>query len=229
MSAVRTSLRHDWRREEVLELFALPFTELLYRAATVHRERFDPAQVQVSTLLSVKTGGCPEDCSYCPQAARYHTGVDATKLMSTEAVLEKAKQAKAAGRLLSELMLEACAGAERPHALLPIPLHRARLRQRGYDQALELARPIARVLGSPLRPDLLRRARNTAPQSRQLHASERHRNLRGAFTATAAAMPAHVALVDDVMTTGATLRAAAEALRQAGVERIDAWVCAHVP
>ena len=97
MSAVRTSLRHDWRREEVLELFALPFTELLYRAATVHRERFDPAQVQVSTLLSVKTGGCPEDCSYCPQAARYHTGVDATKLMSTEAVLEKAKQAKAAG------------------------------------------------------------------------------------------------------------------------------------
>ena len=135
----------------------------------------------------------------------------------------------AAGRLLSELMLEACAGAERPHALLPIPLHRARLRQRGYDQALELARPIARVLGIPLRPDLLHRARNTAPQSRQLHAGERHRNLRGAFTATAAAMPAHVALVDDVMTTGATLRAAAEALRQAGVERIDAWVCAHVP
>ena len=92
-----TPLRHDWQREEVLALLALPFTELLFRAASVHREHFDPTQVQVSTLLSVKTGGCPEDCSYCPQAARYHTGVDATKLMSTEAVLEKAKQAKAAG------------------------------------------------------------------------------------------------------------------------------------
>src|SRR5690606_1746909 len=97
MSAVRTVLRHDWRREEVLELFALPLPELLYRAASVHRERFDPAQVQVSTLLSVKTGGCPEDCSYCPQAARYHTGVDATKLMETEDVVAKARQAKAAG------------------------------------------------------------------------------------------------------------------------------------
>ena len=92
-----SALRHDWSREEVLALFALPFTELLHRAASVHREHFDPAEVQVSTLLSVKTGGCPEDCGYCPQAARYHTGVEATKLMSTEAVVEKAKQAKAAG------------------------------------------------------------------------------------------------------------------------------------
>jgi len=91
------ALRHDWTRAEILALFALPFTELLFRAAAVHRRHFDPAQVQVSTLLSVKTGGCPEDCGYCPQAARYHTGVDATKLMGTEAVLEKARQAKAAG------------------------------------------------------------------------------------------------------------------------------------
>ena len=91
------SLRHDWTREEVLALLDLPFTELLYRAGTVHREHFDPTRVQVSTLLSVKTGGCPEDCGYCPQAARYHTGVDATKLMETEAVVEKARQAKAAG------------------------------------------------------------------------------------------------------------------------------------
>ena len=90
-------LRHDWGRDEVLALFALPFTELLFRAATVHRQHFDPSQVQVSTLLSVKTGGCPEDCGYCPQAARYHTGVDATKLMGTGEVLEKARQAKAAG------------------------------------------------------------------------------------------------------------------------------------
>ena len=98
MSAIsQAPLRHDWNRDEVLALFALPLPELLYRAAGVHRQHFDPAEVQVSTLLSVKTGGCPEDCSYCPQAARYHTGVDPTKLMSTEDVLEKARLAKAAG------------------------------------------------------------------------------------------------------------------------------------
>jgi len=90
-------LRHDWGRDEVLALFALPFPELLHRAASTHRAHFDPTEVQVSTLLSVKTGGCPEDCGYCPQAARYHTGVEATKLMATEDVVAKAKQAKAAG------------------------------------------------------------------------------------------------------------------------------------
>jgi biotin synthase len=90
-------LRNDWQRAEIEALLALPFTELLHRAASVHRQHFDPAEVQVSTLLSVKTGGCPEDCAYCPQAQRYHTGVEASKLMSTEAVLEKARQAKAAG------------------------------------------------------------------------------------------------------------------------------------
>lgn len=90
-------IRHDWSRAEVEALFALPFPELVHRAACVHRQFFDPTQVQVSTLLSVKTGGCPEDCGYCPQAARYHTGVQATKLMDVEAVLEKARQAKAAG------------------------------------------------------------------------------------------------------------------------------------
>ena len=95
--AMPAVIRHDWTREQVLALFDLPFPELVFRAATVHREHFDPAEVQVSTLLSVKTGGCPEDCAYCPQAARYNTGVDATKLMDTESVLEKARAAKAAG------------------------------------------------------------------------------------------------------------------------------------
>ena len=90
-------VRHDWSRTEVEALFALPLTELLYLAGSAHRQHFDPTEVQVSTLLSVKTGGCPEDCSYCPQAARYHTGVDATKLMETEDVVAKARQAKAAG------------------------------------------------------------------------------------------------------------------------------------
>ena len=95
--AVAFPVRHDWSRADVEALFALPFTELLHRAGSAHRLHFDPAEVQVSTLLSVKTGGCPEDCGYCPQAARYHTGVEATKLMATEAVVERARQAKAAG------------------------------------------------------------------------------------------------------------------------------------
>ena len=135
----------------------------------------------------------------------------------------------AAGRLLSQLMGDAFADASRPDAIVPVPLHAARLRRRGYDQALELARPLARTLRIPLRDDLLRRQRATAPQSR-LDAAARRRNLRGAFTVRGAGgLPAHVALFDDVMTTGATLHAAALALRRAGVARVDAWACARVP
>jgi biotin synthase len=91
------TIRHDWTRDEVGALFALPFNELLHRAHSTHREYHDPNAVQVSTLLSIKTGGCPEDCAYCPQAARYDTGVQAQKLMSVEAVLERAQAAKDAG------------------------------------------------------------------------------------------------------------------------------------
>ena len=89
--------RHNWTRAEVRALFALPFTELVFHAAAVHRAHFDPAEVQISTLLSIKTGGCPEDCAYCPQSARYDTGVQAEKLMSLDAVLAEARAAKAAG------------------------------------------------------------------------------------------------------------------------------------
>ncbi len=90
-------LRHDWSLEQTLTLFALPFPELMHRAAEVHRQHFDPRQVQVSTLLSIKTGGCPEDCAYCPQSARYNTGLKAHKLLTVEEVTEKARQAKQAG------------------------------------------------------------------------------------------------------------------------------------
>ena len=86
--------RHDWTRADVRELFALPFPELMFRAAHTHRENFDPAEVQISTLLSIKTGGCPEDCAYCPQAARYDTGVKAEKLMGLDAVLGEARAAR---------------------------------------------------------------------------------------------------------------------------------------
>jgi biotin synthase len=89
--------RHDWTREEVRALFVLPFPELMFRAGSVHRENFDPSEVQISTLLSIKTGGCPEDCAYCPQAAQYDTGVKAEKLMSLDAVLTEARAAKAGG------------------------------------------------------------------------------------------------------------------------------------
>jgi biotin synthase len=92
-----SAIRHDWTREEVVALLDLPFAELLHRAHTTHRAYHDPNAVQVSTLLSIKTGGCPEDCAYCPQAARYSTGVKAEKLMPLDAVVARAKQAKAAG------------------------------------------------------------------------------------------------------------------------------------
>lgn len=89
--------RHDWTIEEVQALLEQPFNELLFQAQTIHRQHFDPNEVQVSTLLSIKTGACPEDCKYCPQSARYDTGLEKERLMEVEAVIEKAKAAKAAG------------------------------------------------------------------------------------------------------------------------------------
>src|SRR5712692_6106762 len=91
------AVRHDWTRAEVRALFELTFPELIFRAQTIHRVHFDPCEVQISTLLSIKTGGCPEDCAYCPQSVHYQTGVKAEKLMSLDAVLAEARTAKAAG------------------------------------------------------------------------------------------------------------------------------------
>jgi biotin synthase len=90
-------IRHDWTLPEVRALHDLPLLELIHRAQTVHREHFGDNKVQLCSLLSVKTGGCPEDCSYCPQAARYHTGVEAEPLMETSEVLASAAQAREAG------------------------------------------------------------------------------------------------------------------------------------
>lgn len=95
--ALHDTPRSDWTRAEIAALFALPFPELMFRAASVHRAHFDPTQVQTSTLLSVKTGGCPEDCGYCGQSSKYETGVKASKLMAVDAVLAQARAAKAAG------------------------------------------------------------------------------------------------------------------------------------
>ena len=89
--------RHDWTREEIAVLFELPFPELIYLAATVHRRWFDPAEVQLSQLLSIKTGGCAENCGYCSQSAHFDTGLKATRLMEPDAVLAEAARAKAGG------------------------------------------------------------------------------------------------------------------------------------
>jgi biotin synthase len=90
-------VRNDWTREDIAALFALPFTELMFRAQQVHRARFDPTEVQVSTLLSIKTGGCPEDCAYCPQSLHHDTGVAAGKLMSRDEVMAAARAAADTG------------------------------------------------------------------------------------------------------------------------------------
>ncbi len=94
---VSGAVRHDWTRGEVRALFELPFPDLIFHAQRIHRIHFDAREVQLSTLLSIKTGGCPEDCAYCPQSAQYATGVKAEKLMDVGAVIADARAAKAAG------------------------------------------------------------------------------------------------------------------------------------
>lgn len=87
--------RHPrWTLSQVTELFEKPLLELLFEAQQIHRQHFDPQQVQVSTLLSIKTGACPEDCKYCPQSSRYKTGLEAERLMEVEQVLDSARKAK---------------------------------------------------------------------------------------------------------------------------------------
>ncbi len=98
MSATSASVtRHDWSLAEVKALFEQPFNDLLFQAQTVHRQHFDPNRVQVSTLLSIKTGACPEDCKYCPQSGHYNTGLEKEKLMEIENVVSQARDAKASG------------------------------------------------------------------------------------------------------------------------------------
>jgi len=92
-----TEVRHNWTAEEISEIYYSPLLDLIYRSATIHRENKDYSEVQISSLISIKTGGCPEDCAYCPQAARYNTGVDVHAMMPKDEVLEAAAKAKAGG------------------------------------------------------------------------------------------------------------------------------------
>src|SRR5262245_53990670 len=91
------AIRHDWTVDEILSLFRLPLPELVYTAQSIHRRHFDPTKVELAQLLSIKTGGCPEDCGYCAQSAHFDTGVAATKLMATEEIVSEARRAKANG------------------------------------------------------------------------------------------------------------------------------------
>jgi ComF family protein len=135
----------------------------------------------------------------------------------------------AAGRVLSALWLREPCPIKLPQLLLSVPLHHSRLRRRGYNQALELARPLARAAGVPLRHDALLRRRSTAAQT-ELDATARRRNVHGAFALREGmTLPAHVAILDDVMTTGATLAECARVLRRGGVQQIDVWALARAP
>ena len=135
----------------------------------------------------------------------------------------------AAGRVLAAQWQTQPRTLELPALILPVPLHQGRLRQRGDNQALELAAPLAKAFGVLIRPDLLQRIRATPAQT-ELDAVTRRRNLRGAIALReGATLPAHVAIVDDVMTTGATLAECARVLRRAGVQRIDVWALARAP
>jgi ComF family protein len=135
----------------------------------------------------------------------------------------------AAGRTLARLWQREPHPLALPQLIVSVPLHRQRLRQRGYNQALELARSLASSLRLPVRHDVLQRVRDTSAQT-ELDARGRRRNVRGAFAVTrGTSLPDHVAVLDDVMTTGATLAECARVLKRAGVRRVDAWALARAP
>jgi ComF family protein len=136
----------------------------------------------------------------------------------------------AAGRTLALLWLASQPSPEAvPKALVPVPLHRTRLRRRGYNQALELAKPLAKHFAVPLLHDALRRTRDTGAQT-DLTALQRRRNVRGAFARfSPGTLPEHVAVLDDVFTTGATLAECVRVLKKAGVARVDVWALARAP
>jgi ComF family protein len=135
----------------------------------------------------------------------------------------------AAGRVLARAWCKSIAPPGLPQAIVPVPLHRARLRLRGYNQSLELAKPLSKALRIPLLRDALQRTRATAAQS-ELTAVQRRRNVRGAFAARFQDdPPQYIAVLDDVFTTGATLAECTRVLKRAGVERVDVWALARAP
>lgn len=130
-------------------------------------------------------------------------------------------------RLLGTLLAEkVCALSDRPQQILPVPLHPKRYRQRGFNQAIEIARPVSRILNIPLNLSSCQRTRNTTPQT-QLSGAQRNRNMKDAFSIRTAPAAEHIAILDDVVTTGATVNELAKVLRSSGVKRVDVWACAR--
>ncbi len=134
MNEVGLEPRHDWSREAVRAILEQPFPELLYQAQTVHRQHFDPTEVQLSTLLSVKTGACSEDCAYCPQSARYDTGIERERLMAVEEVVDAARQAKAAGA--SRFCMGAAWRSPKPKDMETVTEMVRRVRELGMETCL---------------------------------------------------------------------------------------------
>jgi ComF family protein len=191
------------------------------------------AAAEADTLLCPPCQGLLRPASRAPAPPLRGLGVDVHAAFRYDAAAAplltryKFHEDLAAGRALAALALPTFRGVERPQALVPIPLHRHRLRQRGHDQALGLAQDWGRALRLPVLVDGLRRERDTRPQT-ELDARDRARNLDAAFQGRPG-LPAHVALVDDVLTTGSTAAAAADALLTAGAARVDVWVVARAP
>lgn len=178
---------------------------------------------------------CGECLQHAPPFERAHAAFVYAHPLDILVAKLKFGRSLAAGRVLAELWLDAIGvdAPPLPDVLVPVPLHVARLRERGYNQVLELAKPLARTLGLPLAAGLLERTRATLAQT-GLDAVARRRSLRGAFAcaeAIAATLDrgARIALVDDVMTTGTTLRECARTLRRAGFDHVEVWALARAP
>jgi ComF family protein len=183
-------------------------------------------------------GACPSCAlpsggAICGECLRHPPAFDRTfaALAYGFPVDKLVQQLKYSGQLalahwLGETLWESVRAAPRPDLILPMPLHPARLTSRGFNQALEIARPIARHGGVPLVPDLARRTLDTAPQASQA-LDARHKNIKGAFACDADLSGRHIALIDDVMTSGATLNELARTLKRAGAAQISVWVVAR--
>ncbi len=182
---------------------------------------------QCALPLAAPAPGC---ASCLRKAPPFYTTVAPMQYQAPMSVLLprfKFHQDQAAGRLLAELFCRNTQHIDLPDALVPVPLHAKRLRQRGFDQALELAKQITRHKGVPLHTDLLARTRYTEAQT-YLNAGDRRRNCKDAFVAGTNHLPEHIALLDDVMTTGTTVSECAKVLLKAGAKRVDIWVMARV-
>ncbi len=184
--------------------------------------------------LSLPPGAAPGVCGRCGADSRHRARVQAAlsyeypvdRLVTGAKFRGQLHFARALGELLTMALERTGTAADPPDLLVPVPLHRRRLAERGYNQALEIARPVAESLCLPLSPGLCERLRNT-PEQTGLSAAERRRNLRQVFTVRGACAGARVAVVDDVITTGSTAAAMAQALREAGAAQVEVWAVAR--